>query len=259
MTIRPGETLTIDGMHLEPDISVWWRRTGALPPLATLSVDENRLRAEESDALLLGGLLALTDRWVDDPFVVMAAEHSLKQLAAADRVGVRIPPTIATNMPEAARTFAATTPGGVIAKATSAGVGIAPHADVADPEMFDFLPTCLTLLQHAQTATEDLRVVVVGDRVTTWARSRRDGEPLDWRAADPRGSAFARRHVEEIVAPATAINDQLGLRFSVQDWLAVDGDLIFLEVNPSGQWLFLRDADMIVADALADLLLCGWS
>jgi len=47
---------------------------------------------------------------------------------------------------------------------------------------------------------------------------------------------------------------RLGLRFSVQDWLFTEGGLIFLEVNPSGQWLFLRGADAEVADALAEEL-----
>jgi glutathione synthase/RimK-type ligase-like ATP-grasp enzyme len=250
--------LTVEGLVIEPGVPVWWRRTGFLPPLATMSEEENRLRSEESEALFLGGLLALTDRWVDDPFVVMAAEHSLRQLAVAARVGVRVPPTIATNLPEAARSFAAATSGALIAKATSAGVGIAPYADVIDPRMFDLLPNCMTLLQHAQAASEDVRAVVVGEQVMTWVRARGATDPLDWRAADPGGTAFVRRHVEGIAALAVAVNNELGLKFSVQDWLRVDGSLVFLEVNPSGQWLFLPDAEDIVADALANLLLARW-
>jgi len=50
---------------------------------------------------------------------------------------------------------------------------------------------------------------------------------------------------------ATAIQDRLGLSFSVQDWLQADGVWYFLEVNPQGQWLFLEEADQIVPQALA--------
>ncbi|MEQ7849267.1 hypothetical protein [Nocardioides kribbensis] len=263
VTIRPGRSVEVGNVVLEPGVAVWWRRTGIVPDLPGLDATENRLRAEESEALLIGGLLALTRRWVDDPFVVLAAEHTLKQLAAAARVGARVPDTIATNHPATARAALDRTAGGGrwLAKATSAGAGIAPYADVIDPATLDLLPACITLLQQVQNATADLRAVVVGDQVWWWIRPRSSDQPLDWRAADPTGRGFAALPDSlATIAPtgvAIEINRELGLRFSVQDWLVVNDEPVFLEVNPSGQWLFLTDAATTVSEALADLLCAG--
>jgi len=253
VTIDPGKYLTFGGTTVEPGVAIWWRRTGFVPDLPDLDPRENMLRREESEALLLGGLLALTDRWVDQPYAVLRAEHSLLQLAAARRLDLRVPHSLATNDPdEAARSCSSSQRW--IAKATSAGIGIAPHADFIEPSMFDLLPRCMTLLQEAQVAAADLRVVVVGERAMTWMRPRRTGEPLDWRAADPAGRKFVRRDIEGLASNAVDLNRSLGLRFSVQDWLLDDEGPVFLEVNPSGQWHFLAGADTEVASVLAEEL-----
>ena len=49
---------------------------------------------------------------------------------------------------------------------------------------------------------------------------------------------------------------RLGLRYGAADFrVAPDGDLVFLEVNPAGQWLFVEYATgQPIAAALADLL-----
>jgi hypothetical protein len=253
VTIDPGEYVLLNGTTLEPGAAIWWRRSGFVRDLQDLDPQENLFRRQESEALLLGGLLALTDRWIDPPFVVMRAEHSLVQLAAARELGLRVPQSVATNDPAQAQALRSNS-NSLIAKATSAGIGIAPHADLVDQSMFGLLPRCITLLQTLQVAEADLRVVVVGDRAMTWRRTRRDGDPIDWRAADPAGHGFVRGDVDDVASAAVSVSRRLGLRFSVQDWLLGRDGLIFLEVNPSGQWLFLSGAEAEVADALADEL-----
>ncbi len=65
------------------------------------------------------------------------------------------------------------------------------------------------------------------------------GLPLDWR--EDRG---AHRHFREAVLPtriidaAISLASALGVGFSSQDWLATDHGFVFLDLNPSGQWLF---------------------
>lgn len=48
----------------------------------------------------------------------------------------------------------------------------------------------------------------------------------------------------------------LKLRFGAFDFIVTPaGEVVFLEVNPSGQWLWLdRVAGLAISDAMADLL-----
>src|SRR5205085_657245 len=85
-----------------------------------------------------------------------------------------------------------------------------------------------------------------------WSRPRIEGDPLDWRKVDPEGVGFrllsGTHPVERL---AQKLTDQLGITLSAQDWLETDdGHLVFLEANPSGQWLFLDSAESVLLPAL---------
>jgi len=50
----------------------------------------------------------------------------------------------------------------------------------------------------------------------------------------------------------------LGLRYSAIDLIRTqDGDLVFLEVNPNGEWMWLEDmCGFPLRDAIIDALTC---
>lgn len=257
LTIIPGGHVEVDGERIDNRWSVWWRRVGAVPDHPRMSELESRLRREEIEELVLGGLLAACPRWIDDPHQMAHAEHKLVQLATADQLNVPVPRTIATNRPAAARALAT---GGVVAKAASAGTGLAPFADRFDAADLDLLPVAPTLLQRRIDAIADLRVAVVADDCWIWRRERATDDVLDWRAADPAGEQFAPYTDTSVAQAAAQITARLGLSVSVQDWLVGrDGERWFLEANPAGQWLFLDGADQLVTPALADHLARGRS
>jgi glutathione synthase/RimK-type ligase-like ATP-grasp enzyme len=253
LQIDPGNFISSDGVVVaEPGTTVWWRRTGFVPSDPRAGNAENRLRAEEVRAQVVGGLLALGVRWVDHPETIEIAEHTLLQLTVARSVGAAIPATVVTNDRQVA---AGLTDSPLVAKSISSGIGIAPYADFADEEILAALPNAPTTLQAYVPGTSDLRVVVVGDHAFVWRRAKHAGEPFDWRMPDPSGREFVQIDAPELAHLAVAITRELNLSFSAQDWVETGAGPVFLEANPVGQWLFLAGADRVVGNALANLLL----
>ena len=141
--------------------------------------------------------------------------------------------------------------GPAVAKAISSGAGLAPYADKVSELDMDLLHNSPTLLQRRLDARADLRVVVIGNEALCWRRTRSDGEPLDWRSADPGGRGFAPVNVDDVGKAAVAVNRRLGLSFGAQDWVVESDDrATFLEVNPCGAWMFLDGARELVIPRL---------
>lgn len=250
----PGEPLTVqvDGQRwiIGASTTVWWRRPGPtlMPADAGL---EAQLIADECAALFPGTLAAAGVRWVDAPWVMSRARLKAVQLSMAMAVGAHIPSTLIVGDPTSARAFARNHD--VIAKAASSGEGIAPYTGLVPAEQLSRVRHCPTLLQYSVHATADLRVITIGQESFVWSRPRCVDEPIDWRSGDPTGSGFTfRQDLECDGAPQVA--QKLGLRFSVQDWLATDDGDVFLEVNPQGQWLFLDAAEAVLVPRLASYL-----
>jgi hypothetical protein len=239
-----GETWSI-----RRDTTVWWRRPGWFES-PRLGDNELELARDESAVMLPGSLDAVGVRWVDQPWTTARARNRLVQLALAASLGVSVPETLVTNSPAAATRFVAS--GAAVAKAISTGPGLAPFVDAVDLADLDLVANAPVLLQRMVKAGADWRVITIGSECFGWRRTRASGEPTDWRVQDPAGAGFRRMSVSRALAgSATAIQDRLGLSFSVQDWLQADGTWYFLEVNPQGQWLFLEDAHPVVSQALA--------
>lgn len=227
--------------------TVWWRRTGNVE-VAELDSEEARLAGDECPHVLRGALMSVGVRWVDDPFDIERAELKLYQLGVAASLGIPIAPTLVTNDPSAAHTFA--TDRRLVAKPLSPGQGIAPFvAELADDDL-DVVAGLPTLLQERVGASADLRVVVVGGDVWVWRRPREEST-IDWRAADPSGVAFSLVGADGVATAALRVNSALGLSMSVQDWLESKQGPLFLEANPQGAWLFLEDAPRLVTPAVA--------
>lgn len=114
------------------------------------------------------------------------------------------------------------------------------------------------IIQERIPAAKHLRVVTVGDRSWAAMLDVDSTAPADWRRRSLNHSAFAEALDGSSIATtgALTIASDLGLGYSSQDWVQTpDGEVLLLDVNPSGQWLFLPEQMGIsVADALADLL-----
>jgi hypothetical protein len=255
---RPADGMTLttasNTVGIRSTTTIWWRRSGA-PPTGRLGEDEASLCYDEVAASMPAAMDSCRPRWVDSPWDQSRAGAKLLQLAAATKLKVFVPQTIVTNSPSEATSWAAGLGVPVVAKAISSGYGIAPYVDIVPVKEFERLRCFPTMLQELVPANRDIRIVTIGDRSFAWERARSLEDSPDWRRTDPSGSGFEPCAIPAAEASSIEIARELGLTFSVQDWLALDDDLTFLEVNPQGQWLFLSGAGDRVGPVLVDHLL----
>jgi MvdC family ATP-grasp ribosomal peptide maturase len=250
--------------------AVWARRVW--PPRLSERLDE-RFRAacvRESGAALEGFFDGLAGaRWVNDPVRERAAENKLLQLRAAREAGLDIPPTLLTNDPASARAFYEAEDGRVVAKLLrplSVSMNEAPFfvytSDVgaADIEALDSLRHCPAVFQRKIEKRRELRVACVAGRLFAGALDAGGSARgrTDWRLAEPSECSWSRASLD---APTAArlgtLMRRLGLAYGAIDLIETpDGRLVFLEVNPGGEWGMLEhDLGLPISEAIADALL----
>lgn len=269
-----------DGQVLDHVVSVWDRRptpptqgmfAGVNPDYRRYAYDSVRRLAREIYVQFPDAL------WVSDRFAVQRAELKSVQLAEAKKMGFRVPDTLITSDPVAARRFvgrhAATIVKGLGAEGVNLDDGtllllysavITPETDL-DYDSLNFGPV---IFQQAIEPDHDLRITVVGDEVFTaaiTADAERDIKigVRDWRIGNHNGqlNINASDIPEDIKDKCRSLVKVLGLKFGAID-MVVDkqGRHWFLEINPAGQWAFVEDAtSQPIGKAMARLLLSGAS
>ncbi|MFZ2227188.1 MAG: hypothetical protein WA090_05310 [Candidatus Nanopelagicaceae bacterium] len=224
----------------------WFRRLA--PPNWQQGIQVgSRVAAEKTAWLSLMGALSRLPHveWLTDIDDALISENKLRQHAIAKQIGIRTPHTIVSNV---ASEVISELPDDRIIKPLGPGhfiEGEIPHVlytqAVNESDLFDLRGSPPMLLQERLEAQAHLRVVVVRNQV--WAASLAgDGLPIDWRSDDAAHYSF-----EEITTPhdvqmgALKINAALRLGYSSQDWIVTRNGAFLVDVNPSGQWLFLPE------------------
>ncbi len=228
--------------------AVWWRRPRPFMAADGLRPGDAALAARQTEEALMGLLASLGAagvRLVNDPWRDEVASLKTRQLAAAERAGLSVPPTLVTSDPDAARAFLdACGPDGAIHKqltATSDAWRPTRRVGPADLARLDALRYAPVILQTFVPGV-DVRVAAVGDELfAAEIDARGTSSPEDFRpvladcrvapCALPVGAAAAIR----------ALLRDLGLTYSAIDLRRrEDGSLAFLEINPGGQWYFVE-------------------
>lgn len=202
--------------------------------------------------------------WVTSPQTLRRAEGKLEQWKAARRLGIDYPRTLVTSSAEDVQ---AEFHDDVIVKPLGSGQFLqggevktvyAEKMAPGDPRLSN-LREAPFIVQELVDAQRHLRVVTVGDQVWVAALTTSSADPADWRRTVANHVAFveAPDAIPCVATGATAIADELALGYSSQDWVQTpEGRTVLLDVNPSGQWLFLPDAiGLGVAGALADRIM----
>lgn len=213
-------------------------------------------------ALLFGWLHTVPLDWLTAPAALALAENKAVALRVAHRIGVAVPRSISTSSLTAVRALfgdhVLIKPLGPARFVDADGYerAVSPTVVRTDELTEDEVAAGPFLFQEYIPARRHLRVVTVGDQAWV-AVLEAAGRPLDWRRDD---SAFDAFHpggdavCAQAARGALRVARSLGVGFSSQDWLDTGGRLVFLDLNPAGQWLFLPAA---VAEA-ATAALAAW-
>ncbi len=242
--------------------AVWWRRP--YPPQISPDVSKPAHRmfaANEAQEALSGLWHSLDAFWVNDPARDQVAHRKAFQLRVAQEIGLPIPDTLITNDPDLARSFAdAHGYRDVVYKAFSATEEEWRETRLLRREEMDLLDHVRyapVIFQSYVKALYDLRVTVVGNQIFAAAIHSQETEyPIDCRM-DIGSARFEQvklpAHVEDLLH---RLMDRLGLVYGAIDMRCTpEHDYVFLEINPSGQWLFVEEPTGLgIAAAMAKIL-----
>jgi glutathione synthase/RimK-type ligase-like ATP-grasp enzyme len=239
--------------------SIWWRR--AQPAEFDPAITDTRVRAfcrRESDAFLRGAVASLGVPVINSPTQEWAARKPI-QLRAAQQVGLTIPRTVMTNSPDEVRAFFAAAGGRCIYKSfTPPSFMLAETRELTHDLLgeLDSLRHAPMIVQEKIEKGRDIRVTVVVDRVFAASVTTHVPEAeLDWRldaTAVWAQAELPRETSEQLIQ----LLRRLGLQYGCIDLRQqADGEYVFFEVNPSGQFLFVEiDTAQPITRAMADML-----
>lgn len=227
--------------------TVWWRRPQPFELGALIRPSHRSFAYNECHEAWAGLWQTLDAFWVNDPLKDEAAARKAYQLDVAKSVGLTIPDTLITNNPaEAGRFIAAHRARGVIYKAFSATeqewreTRLLGDAEVRLLEQVRHAPV---IFQEYVPAGIDLRVTVTGDAIFAAAiHSQETSYRVDFRVDMNRARVEPFELSADVCERLTGLMRRLGLQYGAIDMRQTpEGDVVFLEINPAGQWLFVED------------------
>ncbi|WP_018653847.1 ATP-grasp domain-containing protein [Actinomadura flavalba] len=238
--------------------AVWFRRLANSRTSANPEVTDpahRELICTDTSGAALGALLTeFQGRWIDHPDASYTAQNKLVQLRAAHRLGLRLPATLISQSPDRIRAFCDAHPATIV-KAVN-GVVQAPAATIpVGRELLDddaAMRVCPAIYQELVPGRRHVRVQVFGDRVLA---ALLESDDLDWRP-NLNIPAVPHRLPTGIEDALRAVLRALGLTMGIFDLKITDeGEYVWLEVNPQGQWLFVEGmAGLPLIEAFTDFL-----
>jgi hypothetical protein len=204
---------------------------------------------------------ALPLRWVNPPTLDEEAHHKPYQLAVAMEVGLPIPRTLITNDAAAARRFSEelglerTVYKTFLATERHWRETRILHQDELD--LLDRVALAPVIFQEYVPAVADIRVTVFGDELfATAITPAPGGYDVDYRMDLP-GAGFTPTDLpDETIGGIRSLMRRLGLVYGAIDLRrTAEGEHVFLEVNPAGEWRFVEDrTGQPMTEAMAGLL-----
>jgi glutathione synthase/RimK-type ligase-like ATP-grasp enzyme len=248
-TVRREVSVGAKTLELSEVDAVWYRRAVHPGHTASLSRGENVFVAGELRHLALGLVFNPRVTWVNPIDKVSVAELKLYQLRIAQELGFRVPRTVISSDAETLRTFAAGNEYGTICKPIFHGMfvdessiySVLTRRITPDSIDADSVKACPVLLQEEIKRESDVRATFIGPHCFV-ADIKGDPSLVDWRDPDVRVSYVIGSLGEEVEGMCRAMLGRLGLIYGAFDFVRTpEGDLVFLEVNPTGEWAWLED------------------
>jgi glutathione synthase/RimK-type ligase-like ATP-grasp enzyme len=223
--------------------AIWWRRFKAAQqlPSGVLTDAQSSLISNDCFGALSGSLQnVFSGRWISSPRATEHASNKLNQLVAAQAAGFCIPETLVTQSPGVVRDFHARLEGRVIVKPVVGTPGPLLFTQLVREEHLaeeSSIRACPAIYQEYIPGTEHIRLNCFGRKSYAGLIETKD---LDWRpnldVPISRWPVPDKLHVS-----VRKVLDILGLDMGIIDFkLTPAGDIVWLEVNPQGQFLFLE-------------------
>jgi glutathione synthase/RimK-type ligase-like ATP-grasp enzyme len=244
----------------------WYRRSRNLYMGAVTRTSEkldDYVKAQ-STATVVAVCAGLQTLWVSHPFKLRRGEVKALQLLEASRAGLKIPQTLISNDPARATAFVDALGARECAIKPLIAIGVSdehgyrlPLTTMLPPgHSLESVALAPTMLQPYVDKAFELRCVVIGDQIFCAKLDSQSDEKsrIDWRAGDPEHEIFSLpRDVEGAIH---RLLDSFELNFASLDMIVTpEGEFVFLELNPNGQWLWLEyELGLPLVATMADLL-----
>lgn len=220
---------------------IWWRRFNSPQILPDYITDSRHIDLINNDCKtsLLGLLLNdFSGSWINEPNITSLAENKLIQLRAAQYAGFKVPRTIVSNEPASIRQFCAMLGYQVVVKPVKGSLGLPLFTKKLTEEHLtsdQSLSLSPAIYQEYISGNKHIRAHCFGNAVYAVLI---ESEQLDWRQnLDIPFSVFELD--ENIKISLGKVLKLLELKMGIFDLkLAEEGKIIWLEVNPQGQFLF---------------------
>ncbi len=232
-----------------------------------LDAERAQFAREETEALLETLYSLPNMRWVNDPFAAERAKVKVQQLKLATELGMHVPRTLVTADPRLAREFVDGLSSDVLVKAiytSNVTLGGIHHGVLSCKltkedfeEYADSIKYCPTLIQEYCEKEFELRVTIVGSRVTA-VRIDSQADPrtaVDWRAV-PGAPQSPFDLPQTMLEFCKEFICRQNLLYGAMDFIvSSEGEYFFLENNPFGNYLWQDALDTIdITGDMVDLL-----
>lgn len=235
-------------LNLEDVKVAWWRRPQGFAMHDDVQRDSHRNFAFGECHEAVSGLWhALNVHWVNNPSNDNVAHRKAYQLRVAQEIGLRIPETCITSNPTDARHFLNNSKiEKKICKSFSATVEEWRETRLVTVEEEKMLPNVKyapVIFQEYIEAQYDIRITVIGEHIFPAAIYSQETEyKIDMRMDIGNARMEAVKLPKSIEDKLRLLMKKLGLVYGAIDFrLTPEGEYVFLEINPAGQWLFVED------------------
>lgn len=202
--------------------------------------------------------------WVNHPQATYAAEIKPYQLFKANKIGFNIPNTLITNSNDnnefsKENKVAVKTLEPMMLNIENKDAFIYTNIISSAELMNADISSGPVILQEALVPKVDLRVTVVGNKVFAVSIKKNDkGIDMDWRFEKGDIQYDEIKLPQEIEKMCVNLTKDLGLKYGAIDLVISDNKYYFIEINPTGDWLWLMNhLDLKIDKEIAKLLLNG--
>ena len=253
--------------------SVYYRRP-ILPNIGILSLNKSELDfVTKETAFLLEGLYKILKNkfWISPVFSIREAENKIYQLTVAKELGFKVPSSLISTIENEAKNFISNKDYDCIVKPIKSGL-------IADPDNPKIVFTsrlrkdqlgslarigkCPTYFQERIEKQADIRVTIVGEKAFSAKINSQflEETKTDWRKGPSHELSYERFELtKELQIKSINLVNLLNLNFGALDFvLDKSGELIFLEINPNGQWVWIEERlGLKISEELIKLLVEG--